>query len=335
MSGSDPLVSVILPVFNGRETLVEALKSIQRQTYSDFECVVFDDGSTDDSARLVEKLSQDDARFVLVKSDHVGLVPALNEAVEYSKGSLLARMDADDVAYPNRLELQVEALEGNSDWAMVGGRVKMIGENIGSGRRRYENWLNECFTPERIGLEMFIECALAHPTWMVRRDVFDSLGGYRVNDWPEDYDFILRLNESGCRLGKVEDVILDWREHEERFSMKDERYSLAQFRSIKRHFLLRTVLAEKKHFWQWGAGDVGKAWLREWGECLPEAVVDLHPGKIGKQIHGVLVIRPEDLPAPADCFFLVAVGAPGAREEIRAWANENGYEEGSHYLFVA
>jgi glycosyltransferase involved in cell wall biosynthesis len=322
-------------VFNGEETIYEALESIRQQTYESFECIVFDDGSTDTSVGIIEKFVTQDERFVLLKSERIGLVPALNEAIGRSKGMLLARMDADDVSYPNRLELQVRALEKHPDWALVGGQVKMIGDVIGSGRTRYEKWLNEVTSPEDVEREMFIECALAHPTWMIRRTAFDAIGGYRVNNWPEDYDVVLRLYETGKTLGKVDEVILDWREHVHRFSMKDGRYSLTQFRDIKRYFLLRTVLSERKPFFQWGAGDVGKAWLREWGDYVPQAVVDIHPGKIGKTIHGVLVIAPEDLPPPSNCFFLVAVGAPGAREEIRSWANENGYKEGLNFLFVA
>jgi glycosyltransferase involved in cell wall biosynthesis len=322
-------------VFNGEATLAVALSSIQQQTYETFECIVFDDGSTDSSRQIIERFVNEDGRFVCVQSRHVGLIAALNETVTKSNGPLLARMDADDIAYPRRLELQVGALEKHPTWALAGGKVNMIGESIGSGRMRYEEWLNAVIAPEDVEREMFIECALAHPTWMIRRTAFDSVGGYRANIWPEDYDVVLRLFEQGHAMGKVNEVILDWREHDLRYSMNDERYSLAQFRDVKRHFLFRTVLEERETFYQWGAGDVGKAWLREWGDRVPEAVVDIHPGKIGKTIHGVLVIRPEDLPAPSNCFFLVAVGAPGARDEIRQWANDNGYEEGPNYLFVA
>ena len=88
-------------------------------------------------------------------------------------------------------------------------------------------------------------------------------------------------------------------------------------------------------FYQWGAGEVGKRWLREWQERKPEAVVDINPRKIGRRIHDAPVIAPEDLPPPGETFVVVAVGAPGARTDIRDWLTPRGYEETRDFLFLA
>jgi hypothetical protein len=117
--------------------------------------------------------------------------------------------------------------------------------------------------------------------------------------------------------------------------MSDPRYGLDRFRALKRHYLFRSYLSDEKPFCQWGAGEVGKLWLREWGVRRPLAVVDVNPRKIGRSIHGVRVIEAADLPPPGESFVLVAVGAPGAREEIRAWLSPRGYRELEDYLFIA
>ena len=117
--------------------------------------------------------------------------------------------------------------------------------------------------------------------------------------------------------------------------MNDPRYAPEQFRALKRHYLGETYLKERTEFYQWGAGEVGKQWLREWGRRAPKAVVDINPRKIGRTIHGTRVIIPGELPAPGAGFTVVAVGAPGARDEIRAWFAERGYTELCDYLFLA
>jgi hypothetical protein len=117
--------------------------------------------------------------------------------------------------------------------------------------------------------------------------------------------------------------------------MTSPRYSPEQFRAVKRHHLVESVLPEDRPFYQWGAGRVGKPWLREWGSDAPVAVVDINPRKLGKRIHGVPVIPPDELPGPGRAFTLVAVGAPGARSEICGWFAERGYGEGADYVCIA
>ena len=117
--------------------------------------------------------------------------------------------------------------------------------------------------------------------------------------------------------------------------MTDERYSLPRFRELKRHYVEAMYLSKLDAFYQWGAGAVGKTWLREWETRLPKAVVDIAPRKIGKIIHDTLVIEPEDLPKPGEGFTVIAVGAPGAREEIREWFCSRNYQETHDFLFLA
>jgi FlaA1/EpsC-like NDP-sugar epimerase len=117
--------------------------------------------------------------------------------------------------------------------------------------------------------------------------------------------------------------------------MNDPRYDEGAFRALKRHYLGHFPARAGRPLYQWGAGEVGKRWLREWGESAPVGVVDINPRKIGRTIHGVRVIAPEELPSPAACFVVVMVGTPGARDEIRGRLQPRGFRECEDYLFLA
>lgn len=330
-----PEISVVLPFFNAESTLSEAVRSILAQTFQDWELVLFDDGSTDDSARMAESFAARDARIRMIRSSHVGMVAALRRACRDARGTYLARMDADDWSDPRRLAMQAELLKGDPAVGLCGTQVRMFGESIGSGIRRYEEWINGLVTHEDMQRELFVECPIPHPSFMMPRSIFEQISGYEDHGWAEDYDLCMRVVLSGKRLGKVAEPLLDWRESAGRLSRTSERYSVARFRALKRHYLARMGLWDGKELYQWGAGEVGKPWLREWTWPKPAAVVDIHPRKVGRRIHGVPVISPEDLPPPGTGFCVVAVGAPGARADIRQWLLPRGYEEGVDFVFVA
>ncbi len=329
------MVSVILPFYNAEATLARAIESIRSQTLTDWELIAWDDGSTDNSPKIAAKQAQEDARIKLQGGAHTGIVGALQQACALARGHYIARMDADDVSLPNRLEKQFTFLESHPGVTLCGAQVQMVGEGIGSGRRRYEQWLNALASHEDIVRDMFIECPIAHPAFFLRCEAFETAGGYQDHGWPEDYDLIMRLWQQGGRLANLPEPLLQWHDATNRLSMTDPRYEEGSFRALKRHHLARTYLKGRESFYQWGAGEVGKRWLREWGEMRPEAVVDINPRKIGREIHGTLVIEPEPLPPPGESFIVIAVGTPGAREDIRAWLNPRGYTETLDYLFLA
>jgi len=330
-----PTISVLLPCFDAEATLPAAVESIRAQTFEDWELILVDDGSTDGSAAVAALLAREDPRVRVITQPHSGIVGALAAASAEARAPFLARMDADDVAHPERFAKQLQCMADDERIGLCGTQVRMVGGQIGYGRRRYEAWINALLTHEAMARELFVECPIPHPTFLMRRDAFEEVGGYQDRGWAEDYDLCMRLFEAGARFGKVAEPLLDWTESATRLSMTSPRYSPERFRALKRHYLFRTYLRDRRRFYQWGAGEVGKPWLREWTAHRPEAVVDIHPRKIGRTIHGTRVIDPEDLPGPGDAYVVVAVGAPGAREEIRAWLQPRGYRELDHYLFLA
>lgn len=335
MLDQHPYISTVLPVHNAAPTLARAIDSIQAQDFTDWELLLVDDGSTDGSGTIARDYAANDPRIHVCVRPHRGLVPALREGCARARGEFIARMDADDVSYPERLSRQIEWFAANPDGGLCGTQVVAAGRNIRAGRRRYLEWLNSNTVHESIDRDVFIECPVAHPTFMMRRTAYEAVGGYRDFDGPEDYDLIFRFWHAGYRMGNVDQPLLEWHESPDRHSMLSPRYTEAAFRQLKREWLQRSIAGAGRPWFQRGAGEVGKRWLREWPAGAIEAVVDIRPGKIGQTIHGYHVIRPEELPPPGACFFVVAVGTPGARAIIRNWCADRGYRECVDYRFIA
>ncbi len=335
MPDSKPLISVVMPCLNAAKTLAEAIDSILDQSLNDFEFLIYDDGSTDATSTLLAEYATCDNRIRTMGNEHVGLLEALNRGCNQAQGRYIARIDADDIALPDRFLHQVTLLDANPDIGLCGTQFETIGAGYSEGRERYEAWLNALLQPKDIARELFVECPIPHPTFMMRRETFHTVGGYQDHGWPEDYDLLMRFHLNGNKMAKVSEVGLQWRHTPDRTSLTDPRYSHKQFRALKRHYLPSLFPKIEAGFYQWGAGDVGKQWLREWDSLRPTAVVDIHPRKLGRTIHGALVIPPEDLPESGQSFILVAVGAPGAREEIREWLTSRGHRELDDFLFLA
>jgi glycosyltransferase involved in cell wall biosynthesis len=330
-----PRVSIVMPFHDAAATLHAAAASMLAQSLADFEFILVDDGSRDGSFEIAEKLARRDARVRLLQPGRVGIVEALRVGCGAARARYIARMDADDEARPDRLARQWELMEATPSAGICGALVELAGPASGIGARRYEAWINALVTPEDLAREVYIECPLPHPTFFMRRDAYEDVGGYQDRGWPEDYDLVLRMHLAGWELAKVPGTLLCWRDHPGRLSRTDPRYGEAAFRACKRAYLRRGPLHGRTTFHQWGAGEVGKRWMREWGADAPAAVVDINPRKVGRRIHGVPVIGPESLPPPGATYTVVAVGAPGARAEIRDWFSSRGYAETRDYVFVA
>jgi len=333
-----PLVSVLLPVRDGADTLPEALESIRGQTLTTIEILAVDDGSRDESHAILQEVAKADPRIPVFRQGPLGIVPALELARRNARGRYLARMDADDLALPGRLKAQVDLLESDSRTVLAGTRVAYFPrEKVRVGALRYEGWINGLTTHETMERDLFVECPVPHPTFLLRAEAVELVGGYRERDWPEDYDLVFRLWEAGGRLAKVPAVLLKWREGGARLSRTHGTYSEEAFRRCKVHFLLRTHLDGGRGVVVWGAGPVGKAFARELqaqGGRL-EAFVDLDPRKIGQVIHGVPVVTPGDVGAFGTAFSVAAVGKGRAREEIRSALGGMGFRELEDFVAVA
>jgi glycosyltransferase involved in cell wall biosynthesis len=327
-------------VRDAAETLPECLESLAAQTLADHEVVVVDDGSEDGGAETLDARSREDSRLHVLHTSPRGLVPALNLALAEARARLVARMDADDVAHPERLERQARRLEGDGGVDVLGCRVELVptaGVPIRGGMRSYVEWSNGLLDHRSMARNRFVESPLVHPSATMRRETLVRLGGWRELDGPEDYDLWLRAFEAGLRFAKLDDVLLRWRDRPERLTRTDPRYAPGRFLALKLAALDRGPLATSRPVVVWGAGKVGKAWGRALlaaGHRLA-AFVEVDPRKIGERIHGAPVVAVGEAGALSGALHLAAVGQKGARERIRAEAARLGLVEGEDLLAVA
>jgi glycosyltransferase involved in cell wall biosynthesis len=329
-------VSILLPVWNASATIDAAVQSIRRQTESRWECIVVDDGSDDATAPLLEACGREDGRFRIITTPHQGLITALNTGLRHCSAPLIARMDADDVMHRRRLERQMTMLERDPALSAVGCHVRIFPRR-GMTKRlvEYEAWLNSLSTAEDVARDAFVECPVAHPTLMMRRDMASLR--YQDHDWPEDYDLVLRALVTGLRIGVVPEPLLAWRDRPRSASRTEPRYSVEQFTRCKARYLARSHLGDVSSYVLWGYGDTG----RELRKALalhqkhPSYIIEVKQSRIGQRIHGAPVIEPHELAGIRGCRIVVSVARAGPRAEIRAALAGMQFMEGVDYVCAA
>jgi glycosyltransferase involved in cell wall biosynthesis len=335
-------VAVIMPCLNVESTIDEAVESVLEGSFRDFELIAVDDGSTDGTVGRLAAWQGRDRRVKLIRRPRRGIIPALNAGLGASQAPLVARMDGDDISLPDRLSKQVEWMEAQSDLDVVGSLVRGFPEShVRRGFEIYIEWLNSLVNHQDIVREIFVESPLAHPSVVMRRTSVDRVGGYQDHGWPEDYDLWLRLYQAGARFAKVPEVLLLWREHADRATRTDSRYSVENFLRAKAHYLAKGPLADRDGVIVWGAGQMGKRLskhlLRE--DVSLVAFVDVDPTKIGRRRRNRPIIPVDALNDWWVKFerptVLAAVGSRGARKLIRRQLLDRGLVEGQDWWAVA
>jgi len=337
-----PRVSVLMSIRDAEATLADALGSVCDQTYRGLEILCVDNGSTDATPKILSQFAARDSRVCLMQNTGT-LIDALNAGAAEARGEFLARMDADDLCHPKRIEKQVAFLDENPSLStascLVGIRVRREGrlEMPEGGFSRYEAWLNSLVSPEAIFRGRFIESPVANPSALIRRTDFEDVGGYRDTGWPEDYEFWLRLMErKGACIGKVPETLLTWTDSPERLTRTHARYWQKEFFACKVHYLSRLNSVRERGVSINGGGPTGKRLCRllQNEGATVHAFIDVHPRRTGETIGGVPVLPVESIPpaAPNVPVQLAAAGRPAARERIRNLLSDLGYEEGEDFF---
>lgn len=210
-------VSVLLPVWNSESFLKPAVESILQQTLSAFELIVIDDGSTDASATIAEEFARRDDRVRVLRRAHEGLSAALNAGIAAARGEYVARMDADDISVPHRLQDQVAYLDAHPACVAAGAWIEVVDEaGLHLGLKTFVETHAEISAALYRGISPF-----AHPTIIMRHDVLRAVGGYDPRRYPsEDLDLWFRLAERGelANLGKA---LLQHRRHKAAVGVRD------------------------------------------------------------------------------------------------------------------
>ncbi len=332
------LVSIVMPVRDGADTLRGAMESILAQTWRDLELIVVDDGSTDATPEILTEYTRRDPRIRLVSTPPQGIARALQAGCAAAAGDWIARMDGDDWMHPERLSRQMDHARENPERGVVSGLVRYGGD--APGYAAHVDWVNGLLTHEEMALRRFVEAPVAHPSVMFRRDLMEKHGGYRDGDFPEDYELWLRWMEAGVRFGKVPEEILVWNDPPGRLSRTDPRYDVDRFYETKCAYLarwLRGNVDPGRALWLWGAGRVTR---RRFDPLEHEGVrfegfIDVDPKKANRHRDGRRVVMAGELPDRSSAFLVVGVGNRGAREKIAAHLRARGWQEGLDFILAA
>ena len=205
---SDPMISVVMPVYNGEKFLKEAIESILNQTYKDFEFLIVYDESTDGTLSIIQEFQEKDARVVLINGDKEGISGALNKGIKEAKGKYVARMDADDISLPIRFEKQISHMQ-NLGLDICGGHSLLIDSDgkingIGIMPRSHD----------LCGLAMMFRVPFPHPGVMIRKGFLTDYSleyGQSTYQAAEDFDMWVRMFSSGAKFGNVDDIVVRYR----------------------------------------------------------------------------------------------------------------------------
>lgn len=217
MLKSNPLVSVLMPAYNAEKYIAAAIESILKQTFSDFELIIINDGSTDQTPEIIEEYSQKDSRVIVLKNEkNLGICSALNRGLENARGIYLARMDADDWSYPERLKLQLDFLQDHPEVVIVGGMIEVCDQDL-----RVLNRRSYPLTDEEIRKKILRLNPFAHPATFYRLETAKKVGGYNPHlVLVEDYDFYFRLGNYG-KFGNLPQTILKLRTYPASYSFQN------------------------------------------------------------------------------------------------------------------
>jgi glycosyltransferase involved in cell wall biosynthesis len=249
-----PKVTVLMSVFNGAEYLGEAIESILMQTFTDFDFIIIDDGSTDETWETLTEYAERDNRIALFQNqENIGLTRSLNKGLKFAQGSYIARQDADDISRSDRLQKQVACLDEHPEVALVSSNIEFIDSENRTLSRTQKNGDAHLVA----WYLLFYNCLGGHSQVMFRREPVMRLGGYAdTYRYSQDYELWLRLVNEGD-IAILPDVLQQWRDHSENISFKvstqQEALALAAARLSLRQltgkeFSLLEV-AELKGFW--------------------------------------------------------------------------------------
>lgn len=282
-----PLISILTPFRNSSYFITPYLESIIKQTYPNWELIIVDDHSTDGSHNIVASYAQGEDRIKLLKNQGKGIIDALKLALNNSSGQYITRMDSDDLMPPKKLEIMLHDLKTHGKGHVALGLVNYFcEEELGEGYQNYEEWLNRLTKSGSNYTEIYKECVIPSPCWMVSRDDLLACGGFNNDIYPEDYDLAFRFYKQGLKCIPSNHILHYWRDYSYRTSRTDDHYATNHFLKLKIHYFLELDRDADRPLVLWGAGFKGKfcAKLLKKNK-VPFIWICNNPKKIGKHIY--------------------------------------------------
>lgn len=232
-----------MTVQNESKYLAECIQSIQEQSFSDWELIVVDDHSKDDTWKKLQDFARLDARIKPYHNRLKGIVPALDLAFSHANGEFITRMDGDDKMPKNKLSLFHGVCSQYGPCVVTGKVLYFSEEPISEGYLRYQEWLNGLLEKDDMYSSIYRECIIASGNWMVHRSFFEECPFSELS-YPEDYDLVFKWYKKNLKIIAIPEVTHLWREHSERTSRTSEHYQQKAFFKLKTQEFVKNELRE-------------------------------------------------------------------------------------------
>ena len=245
-----PLVSILLPVYNGAKYISDTINSVLEQSYENFEFIIINDGSTDNTEQIINTYS--DSRIIYIKNqENLKLIKTLNKGIKLAKGKYIARIDADDIMHKNRLLKQVDFLEKNENYIIVGSAVKLINLN----NLNEDNYIEYYQDNDDIIFSMIFYCPIIHPSTLIRKStlILNELEFDHNFIHAEDYELWTRMVKFG-KIANLSENLTFYRLHNEQISQKNLELQKIQMQKIQDNYLKKMLPEfseiDKKHLFE-------------------------------------------------------------------------------------
>jgi glycosyltransferase involved in cell wall biosynthesis len=324
----DGIVSIIMPVKNTELYLHACIQSILQQSYLNWELLAIDDHSTDSSHAILTSYAQTDSRIHIIRNEGVGVIDALRTGYKHARGEFITRMDSDDINALHKYEHMVSQLKLNGKGHLALGQVTYFAEGgIGNGFQNYETWMNALIAKGTCFDEVYRECVIPSPCWMLYRTDFDAIGGFNVTQYPEDYDLCFRMYHKGMKPIPCKERLLYWRDYPNRTTRVVSHYQGDALIRLKCHHFLDIDYSPKKSLVVWGAGHRGKFIAKYLVEHnIPFTWICNNENKIGHTIYNQVLKSTSSLVDLNHKQILVSVANISEQADIKSTCEYNDWE---------
>ena len=328
-------LTVLIPFRNEENRIEGVLKSLLESKKKPFKVYFIDDHSTDASHAIVHAYAETDKRIKLLTNKGQGIINALQLAFSESQGDYITRMDSDDIMHTEKLSLMQTDLETHGKRHIALGLVKYFSEDgISDGYAKYETWLNNLIREGQNYSEIYKECVIPSPCWMLHRDDFIACEAFTPNRYPEDYDLTFRFYKNNIKCIPSNSLLHYWRDYSSRASRTDEHYAENHFLELKVDYFLELNYVDSRPLTIWGAGQKGKKvaqLLKE--KQVPFIWVCDNPKKIGKHIYDELLYNFEHLSVLENPQSIVTVANAESQTEIKSYFKTQHMQSMIDYFF--
>lgn len=239
---NSPLISVLMGIYNCADTLEEAVNSIKAQTYENWELIMCDDCSSDDTLEVARKIAETDDRIIVIKNDkNITLAPTLNHCLSVAKGEYIARMDGDDICDPTRFEKELKFLQNNPEYALVSTRMNMYDENGIFRTTIVKDYPNE--------FDLVSGPPFCHAGCMMKTSVLRELDGYNTKEEVnrvEDYDLWYRIYKAGYKGANIQESLYSMRDDRKALKRRKLKYRINSFNIRKK--VIKTFKLPPKYY---------------------------------------------------------------------------------------